>query len=64
LKLLNPGFDSADFTQQLFRFFGIVPKIRRMRNLFFIFNFGYFMIDVKDTSLALLLFSRALLSVR
>jgi hypothetical protein len=47
---VRPDFLGANVFENWFRLLGVVPKIRLVRNAFFVFYFGLFAIVVKDTS--------------
>jgi hypothetical protein len=44
-----PLLERRYLAQLLFRFFRVVPKVRRLRFFFFFLYFNFFAIDVKDT---------------
>jgi hypothetical protein len=49
---IRPDLQAFDLFQDLFRRFGIVPEPRRNRLIFFVFDQGQLVIDVKGTSSA------------
>jgi hypothetical protein len=51
--IVNPLLRASQFTHELFRFFGVIPKIGVKGFFFFISNINASRINVKDTSSAL-----------
>jgi len=46
----RPAFNGGNLFEFLFSFFCIVPEVRGLRFLFFFFDQGKLIVDVKDTS--------------